>query len=170
MGLLDTLMGTKRPAAGTPDCSPEELRNRLLDLNRETAPWRVVDGTAGGVDLIAEWKIVDAQWYEIFAKAGLTRVFSIFLRLDSERLEVRAQDQEVRVECEAGVPTVSLSRQWSRGQTWSFSAGTAYGFTETLAPGQIYRYRFATEEIKGPIQEIVIGCGWTYKGVVFGKP
>jgi hypothetical protein len=56
------------------------------------------------------------------------------------------------------------------GQTWSFSAGTAYGFTETLAPGQIYRYRFATEEIKGPIQEIVNGCGWAYKGVVFGKP
>jgi hypothetical protein len=98
----------------------------------------------------------------------LTRVFSIFLRLDSERREVRAQDQEVRVEWDAGVPTVSFSRQW--GQTWSFSAGTAYGFTETLAPGQIYRYRFATEEIKGPIQEIVIGCGWTYKGVVFGKP
>ncbi len=170
MGLLDALTGTKRPAAGTPVCSPEELRNRLLDLNRETAPWRVVDGAAAGVDLIAEWKIVDAQWYEIFAKAGLTRVFSIFLRLDSERREVRAQDQEVRVEWEAGVPTVSFSRQWSRGQTWSFSAGTAYGYTETLAPGQIYRYRFATEEIKGPIQQIVNGCGWTYKGVVFGKP
>ena len=55
MGLLDTLTGIKRPAAGTPVCTPKELRNRLLGLNRETAPWRVVDGTAAGVDLIAEW-------------------------------------------------------------------------------------------------------------------
>ena len=170
MGLLDILTGTKRPTAGAPVCSREELRHRLLGLTRETAPWRVVDGAAAGVDLIAEWKLLDAQWYEIFAKAGLKRAFTIFLRLDAERREVRAQDQELRVEWEAGVPTLSFSKQWSRGQTWSFSAGTAYGFTETLAPGQIYRYRFATEEIKGPIQEIVNGCGWTYKGVVFGKP
>jgi phosphodiesterase/alkaline phosphatase D-like protein len=104
--------------------------------------------------------------------------------LDAESREVRAQDQEVRVEWEAGVPTLTLSKRWSRGQTWSFSAGTAYGFTETLAPGQIYRYRFASEEIKEPIQQArfaseeikepiqqaVTSCGWIYKGVVFGKP
>ena len=132
--------------------------------------WHVVDGTAAAVNLIAEWKIVDARWYEIFAKAGLKRAFRIFLRLDAERWEVRAQDREVRVEWKAGVPTLTLSKEWSRGQTWSFSAGTAYGFTETLAPGQIYSYRFATEEIKEPIQQAVIGCGWTYKGVVFGNP
>ena len=170
MSLLDLVTGTKRPAAGTPVCSAEELRNRLLGLNRETAPWQVVDGTAAGVDLIAEWKIVDARWYEIFAKAGLTRAFTISLRLDAERREVRARDQEVRVEWKAAVPTLTRSKEWSRGQTWSFSAGTAYGFTETLAPGQIYSYRFSTEEIKRPIQQAVTGCGWTYKGVVLGKP
>src|SRR5918994_6569054 len=102
MGLLDILTGTKRPAAGTPVCSPEELRNRLLGLDRETAPWRVVDGAAAGVDLIAEWKIVDAQWYEIFAKAGLTRTFSIFLRLDSERRGGGGQEQEGGVEWGGG--------------------------------------------------------------------
>lgn len=170
MGLLDFLTGTKHPAAGTPACSADELRTRLLDLNRETSPWRVVDGTGSGVDLIAEWKIVDAQWYEIFAKAGLKRAFTILLRLDAEQREVRALDQEMRVEWEAGVPTLTLLNQRTWGQTWSSSAGMAFGFTETLAPGQIYRYRFASDEIKGPIQETVTGCGWTYKGVVFGKP
>jgi outer membrane protein TolC len=170
MGLLDFLTAIKRPVAGTPVCSPEALRERLLGLNRPTAPWRVVDGAAAGVDLIAEWKIVDAEWYEIFAKAGLERVFSISLRLDPARQEVRAQDREWHVAWEAGVPTLALSARVSRGQTWSFSAGAAYGFTETLAPGEIYRYRFATEEIKRPLQDSVTGCGWTYKGVLFGKP
>ena len=170
MNLLDLVTGTKHPASGTPVCSPAELRKRLLSLNRETAPWHVVDGTAAAVDLVAEWKIVDARWYEIFAKAGLTRTFRVFLRLDAVRREVRAQDREVRVEWKAGVRTLTLSKEWSRGQTWSFSASAAYGFTETLAPGEIYRYRFASEEIKGPIQQGVTDCGWTYKGVVFGKP
>jgi hypothetical protein len=170
MGLLDFLTATKRPPAGTAVCSAEALRERLLELNRPTAPWHVVDGAAEGVDLIAEWKIVDAAWYEIFAKAGLERVFTISLRLDPARHEVRAQDREWRVAWEAGVPTLARSAEVRRGQTWSFSAGAAYGFTETLAPGQIYRYRFATEEIKAPLQEAVTGCGWTYKGVVFGKP
>jgi hypothetical protein len=170
MGLLDFLTGTKRPVTGAPACSAEELRNRLLALNRDTSPWRVIDGTAAGVDLIAEWKIVDAQWYEIFARAGLKRAFTILLRLDAERREVRAQDQEMRVEWEAGVPTLTLLHDRTWGQTWSAAVGTAYGITETLAPGQIYRYRFVSDEIKGPIQETVTGCGWTYKGVVFGKP
>jgi hypothetical protein len=168
MGLLDALTGTKHPPEGTPVCPPDVLRERLLALNRETAPWRVVDGSAENVDLIAEWKIVDATWYEIFAKAGMTRTFSIFLRLDPAQHEVHAQDREFEVTWEAGVPTLTLSAQAFRGQTWSFSAGAAYGFTETLAPGEIYRYRFSTDEIKTPIQDAVIACGWTYKGTVFG--
>ena len=48
-----------------------------MALNRPTSPWRVINGASEGVDLIAEWKIVDAEWYEIFAKAGLERVFTI---------------------------------------------------------------------------------------------
>ena len=116
-----------------------------------------------------EWKIVDAEWYEIFAKAGLERVFTIALRFDPARHEVRAQDRESQVSWEAGVPTLARSTRATPGQTWSVSAGAAYGFTETLAPGEIYRYRFATDEIKRPVQEAVTGCGWTYQGVVFGS-
>lgn len=41
--------------------------------------------------------------------------------------------------------------------------------TEDLTIGQQYKYFFKTDEIKKPIQEAVIACGWVYKGVVFGK-
>ena len=44
-----------------------------------------------------------------------------------------------------------------------------FGKAETFAPGQVYNYRFDTSEIKRPIQEAVTSCGWTYKGVAFGK-
>jgi len=56
-----------------------------------------------------------------------------------------------------------------RGQKQSIEFGKAYAFTETLAPGQVYNYRFDTRELKQPIQETVTSCGWTYKGVTFGK-
>jgi hypothetical protein len=169
MGLFDFLTSTKRPTAGTALQSADEVRKRLLGVNRPTAPYRVIDGASEGVDLIAEWKIVDASWHEIFAKAGLTKAFNIFLKLHPEEHEVRAVDREYTVSWSAGLPTVKLAASAFRGQTQSVEFGKAYGFTETLAPGQVYNYHFDTREIKKPLQEAVTSCGWTYKGVAFGK-
>ena len=65
----------KKPDKNTPVLSKDEVRQRLLALNRETAPYQIIDGSSENVDLISEWKIVDVQWYEIFAKANLTKIF-----------------------------------------------------------------------------------------------
>jgi hypothetical protein len=69
----------------------------------------------------------------------------------------------------AGVPTLSISRTSFKGQQSSVEFGSSYGFKEDLGIGQQYKYFFKTSEIKGPIQEAVIACGWVYKGVVFGR-
>ena len=71
----------------------QDLYARLMALNRPTAPYRIVDGRSENVDLIAEWKIVDAQWYQIFAKANLTKVFRIFLKFDPTRRDDCADRQ-----------------------------------------------------------------------------
>ncbi len=159
----------KKPDKNTPVLSASEVRQRLLTLNRETAPYQIMDGASENVDLIAEWKIVDAKWVEIFAKAKLTRVFRIYMKLDEAKHEVRAKDEEYTVEWKAGVPSLSMSVSKFQGQTTSIEFGTAYAFTEELKPGQVYKYRFSTNEIKKPIQETITACGWTYKGVAFGK-
>jgi hypothetical protein len=159
----------KKPASNVPALTPQEIVSRLLALNRPTAPYRIVDGRSENVDLIAEWKIVDAKWYEIFAKASLSKVFRIHLKLDPEKHELRAQDHEYTVEWRAGVPALSLAVSSFKGQMTSVEFGTAFAFTEELAPGQVYKYRFSTNELKKPIQETVAACGWKYKGVTFGK-
>jgi hypothetical protein len=169
MKVLDWLTGTKRPAAGVPAKTAAEVRADLLAVNRPTAPFIVRDGAAENVDLVAEWRIVDAKWYEIFAKAGLKRVFKILMKLDEQAKEVRAVDQEWSVEWRAGVPTTSLAAKAFRGQTKEFSFGTAFAFTEQGPYGEVYRYRFATEEIKTPLQEAVTKAGWVWRGVSFGK-
>jgi hypothetical protein len=167
--LLDFFTSTRRAAEGTPLCAPDEVRERLLALNRATAPYQITDGTDEGVDLIAEWKIVDAQWYEIFAKAGLKKVFKIYLKLDPNEHLLRASDREYEVAWEAGVPHLSLAASAFRGQIQSIEFGTAYAFTEEFQPGKVYNYRFSTKELKEPIQEAATACGWTYKGIAFGK-
>ncbi len=169
MGFLDKLSSTKRPQPGTTVAPASQVRVALMSLNRPSAPYQIVDGTSERVDLIAEWKIVDAQWYEIFAKAGLSKVFRIYLKLDETNHAVRASDREYSVSWSAGVPSLSLSVTAFKGQQQSIQFGTAYAFTEELEPGQVYNYRFDTREIKGPIQEAVTSCGWTYQGVAFGK-
>jgi len=169
MKLWDKLTSTRRPDEGAVALPAAEVRTRLLALNRPTAPWQIVDGSEEGVDLIAEWKIVDARWYEIFAKAGLEKTFRIRMKFDEGDHELRAKDEEYEVSWRAGVPSLSLAKSKTMGQTQSIQFGAAYGFTEELRPGEIYQYRFNTGELKGPIQEAVTACGWTYKGVSFGK-
>lgn len=168
--MFDFLTSTKRPASGAVALPKGEVLARLKALNRETAPWRIVDGSSDGVDLIAEWRIVDALWYEIFAKAGLTKVFRILLKLDEQAKHVRAQDREYEISWRAGIPSLSLAASGFKGQSTSVQFGSSYGFTEELSIGQQYKYAFKTSEIKTPIQEAVVACGWVYKGVVFGKP
>lgn len=168
--MFDFLTSTKRPAGGTPVLPAAEVVARLKALNRESAPWRIVDGSSEGVDLIAEWRIVDARWYEIFARAGLKKVFRIYMKLDDRARHVRAQDREYEVSWRAGVPFLAAAASGFKGQSTSIQFGSSYGFKEDLSLGQQYEYFFRTSEIKGPIQAAVVSCGWVYKGIVFGKP
>jgi hypothetical protein len=169
MALFDFLTSTKRPPSGTAVLAPDEVKKRLMNVARPTAPYRIIDGASENVDIIAEWKIVDASWYEVFAKAGLSKSFRILLKLHPEKNEVHAGDREYTVSWSAGVPTMKLAASAFKGQSQQVEFGKAYGFTEKLESGQIYNYRFDTSEIKKPLQEAVTSCGWIYKGVAFGK-
>ena len=169
MGIFNFITGSKSAPAGVPRQPKAALREALLGLNRDCAPWQVRDGEPEGVDLVAEWKIVDARWYEIFAKASLTKVFKVLMKFDEEKGEVRSVDQEWTVEWRAGVPTLKLSAEAFRGQKVEMSFGTAYAFKEDLEFGQVYEYRFKTAEIKAPLQEAAAKAGWGWKGVAFGK-
>ncbi len=162
-------MKTNQGNTGGMDASTQTVHDRIMALNRPSAPYQIVDGKAKGVDLIAEWKIVDAQWYEVFAKASLTKVFRIYMKFDPGKREVRAKDEELNISWKNGVPSLSVEASIFKGQKTSISFGTGYAFTENLTPGQVYKYKFNTNELKKPIQDAVTASGWKYKGVVFGK-
>lgn len=169
MGFFDFLSGRKRPKSGVVAVSPDALQAAILAVNRDTAPFQITKCTDGSCDLLAEWKIVDAKWYEIFGKAGLKKAFTVKMRLDADKSEVRAVDQDYTVSWKAGVPVMELQAAGFRGQKTEMSFGTAYAFTEEFKPGQVYNYRFNSAELKKPLQQAVTDNGWTWHGVSFGK-
>ncbi len=166
--MFDFLTSTRRPDRGTPVLTAKQVLARLKALNRRKVPWRVADGSDEGVDLIAEWRIADERWSEIFMEAGLRRVYKIHMRLDEAARQVRAQDRSYDVFWAAGVPTLLLARGF-RGQKWSKEFEATYTFGEGLQVEKESEWRFETSEMKKPLQEAVTACGWTYRGVVFGK-
>ncbi|MBU3971533.1 MAG: hypothetical protein KKG54_12085, partial [Alphaproteobacteria bacterium] len=128
MGLFDWMTGSKSAPPGAPRLAVPALREALLAVNRDTAPFIVRDGAPEGVDMVAEWRIVDADWYEVFARAGLKRVFKVLMKFDEAKGEVRAVDQSWEVEWRAGVPELSATAGGVRGQTWEKSFETVYAF------------------------------------------
>ena len=178
MKFFDWLTVTKRPAAGVPPKSVAEVRADLLAINRPTAPFIVRDGAPENVDLVAEWRIVDAKWYEIFAKAGLRKGFKVLMKLNEQESEVRPIDERRSIEWRAGLPnlswetsgpTLSWETEVSRGQNKEYSYGRAFAFTERGPFGEIYHYKFVSGEIKTPLQDAVTKAGWVWRGVAFGK-
>jgi hypothetical protein len=163
MGILDFLRGIKRPESDTPQLARDELQRRLLAMEHEQVPFTIHPDAES--DLVAEWRVVDASWYEIFAKAGLKQSHKIYLRLDESRHEVRALEESWEVEWEAGVPRLALSMQKQQGRTLgSRSFGTGYAFTgvNPLSFGEVYNYRFDVSEMKDPIIDTVLAGGWTW--------
>ena len=169
MGLFDWLTGNKPAPEGVKHQSEKMLRKSLMAVNRPKAPFRVRDGSAEGVDLVAEWKIVDAQWYEIFAKAGIKRVFKVLMKFDVAKGEVRAVEEEWSVEWRAGTPRLELAASAFRGRKWEKSFETVYAFREDGSFGKIYDYRFDTSEINDPLVEAAHAAGWGWRSVAFAR-
>jgi hypothetical protein len=170
VGLFDKLKGIKEPKEGVAPVPTEELKQKLLGLNDDQIPFRIdPSGGEDQGDLLAEWRIVDAQWYEIFAKAGLEKTHKIYLALNDKDKEVRVLEESWDLEWSAGVPKMTVSAEAFRGRTiGSKSFGTAYAWkgVNPLDYGQVYKYKFDVSEMKEPIAEIITGSGWSYRPVM----
>ncbi|MHA6798013.1 hypothetical protein [Bounagaea algeriensis] len=169
MGLLDFFRGIKRPDGDVPVLPPEQVRSALLGVNRPTAPFVVREGGDGEPDLVAEWRIVDAQWRQVFAKAGLSKAFRVSMRLDPENREVRAVDDERSVDWVSGVPHLSVKAEAFRGRKWESSWSSEHAFTEYGQFGEVYNYRFNTGELKKPLKNAVTRSGWTWRSAAFSE-
>ncbi|MDX3669897.1 hypothetical protein [Streptomyces europaeiscabiei] len=169
MGLFDKLTGTKRPADSVAPRSAAEIQAALLGLNSPDVPYVIRDGRAEGADLVAEWRILDPAWQTFFVRAQVSRIFQVRMRLVSEKNEVRSLDQQYEVTWVGDTPRLAIAAEAQRGQVqtvskrWTLGGGGDGGLEATEA------FRFDSSELKNPLQDTVLGAGWTWRGVITGK-
>lgn len=163
MGLMDSLRGIKRPDPGVSPVSKNELKEKIIGLGGKKIPFKITESDK--TDILVELKVVDAEWYEIFAKAGLEKTYQIYLLMDDNKSEVRALEKIGEVSWKKGVPTISFSKSSFQGRTIAYKEfGTSYAFKEPKPSsfGKIYEYSFDVNDVKNPLIEIVTSSGWSY--------
>ncbi|MFK4144666.1 hypothetical protein [Streptomyces sp. NPDC004065] len=148
--IRDKLTGTKYPDEGVGPLPHREVRAALLALNGPDVPYRVRDATpAERADLVAECAV---------------RRVSVRLRT---RMRLIPDEQEVRFLHERweNRPSDNARAQYGRGH-----APAVYRQWETeRGPDgtrrRVEAFRFDTREMTGPLQNAVLGAGWTWRGV-----
>jgi hypothetical protein len=137
--------------------SEEELCTAIKGINHLEAPVMVQER---GKKLVATWKYVDAKWWEVLAKAGLTKVYELHMKFDERKKEVVLIDVKKSVSWKAGPSEVRLWGGFFRGVEFSYEIGKRWGIKESFAPGGIYSYEFSPQEIKNPIMNSILRNGW----------
>ncbi len=172
------------PPPGMP-ADAARMYQALIDLNAADKPFRIIDGSAREVDLIAEWKLVDKSWWDYFRLAGVENIFLILIRLDVDNRQVFTRDEHYSVSWDAGAPLLSLMEElgsahmeasFFRGQTWGFQHEQEYTTKELLRvlkvlllewrwewPQPVYSFTFSSSVIKKPIQNAIRQCGWKHR-------
>ncbi|MEV7865272.1 hypothetical protein AB0P17_03995 [Streptomyces sp. NPDC088124] len=169
MGLFDKLTGTKRPADGVPPHSAADLHAALLALNHPDVPYVIRDGHEEGADLLAEWRVLDPAWQSFFVRTQVSRVFQVRMRLVPEKPEVRSLDQQYEVTWAGDTPTLTLAAGARRGQMQTVSKRWTLGGNKDNAPAATETFSFNSADLKTPLQETVLGAGWTWRGVITGR-
>jgi hypothetical protein len=139
----------------------EALRALLLAVNDWVdAPVQVAPRRGRADTLVLTWRYVDARWWERLARAGLTQLYELHVRLDDARHRATLIDVTKAVQWRAGPTEVRVRGGWFRGILFAVQVGRAWGIRENWAPGTIYDYRFLPAEIKQPVLNTLLRSGW----------
>lgn len=134
------------------------LREMILNINHLDAPVMIKEGKNGR--LIATWKYVNAKWWELFAKAGLQKVYELHLKIDPGKKSVTMIDIYKSVSWKAGPSQVRLRGGFFRGIATTYEIGKQWGIKENFELGKILDYKFNSKEIKYPIMNSILQNGW----------
>jgi len=144
--------------------SETELRAQVQAINEFDAPVMVEERKD---KLVATWKYVDAHWWELLAKAGLTKVYELHIKFDNAQHLVTLIDVTKSVSWRAGPTEVRLRGGFFRGIMLAYEIGKQWGIKENFELGKVYDYKFVPQEIKMPILNSILRSGWDVRFGIF---
>jgi hypothetical protein len=144
------------PGEGQP-ISEAALRAQVQAINELNVPVMVQER---GRTLAVTWKYVDARWWELFARAGLTKIYELHVKFDEARRRVTLIDVTKSVSWRAGPTKVQIAWIGFRGISFEVEIGQQWGIVENFQLGQVYEYRFSPQEIKTPVMNSILRSGW----------
>jgi hypothetical protein len=103
----------------------------------------VVTPTDSGFDVALD--IVNAQWYGVFNKAGLSKAYIHHVAVSDDGTYTITDDSR-EVEWVAGVPRASASASRQVGRVKEFGVQKVWAFDENGNFGTVVDYRFNSEE------------------------
>ena len=140
-----------------PTLSADELKASLLRVNDFDVPVSVEErkGT-----LVFTWKYLDARWWELMARAGMTSTYELHVKLNPNRRTATLIDVNKSVSWGVGPGDVRLRGGFFRGINMEVEIGRQWGIRENFQPGKIYDYKFTPMEIKAPVMNTILRSGW----------
>ena len=102
-----------------------------------------VTPTEAGFDVTID--VVDAQWYGLINKAGLTKTFVHHVRVGEDG-SYSITDDARELEWVAGVPRISATASRTVGRVKEISFRKTYALDENLQPAKVVDYSFNSEE------------------------
>ena len=161
----------RRPSRGTVPVEPDELKDRLLALNRSDVQYRLVPGKQ--CDLELEWDVVDTSWHNLFSKIKLNTVYRTRMLFVPARHEVRwcewLRSSGSFIGFRGWRPVFDFSWSLQVGYIDVVWKGRAYGVQAGFPPRveRVYDFSLNTVQVKRDISGVVMGSGWTFRPVIF---
>lgn len=159
--------------------SVEQLRERLLAVHGPDTPFEVRDGADRGVDLVAELRFSDLKWRGLFMEVGLDVVYTIRIRLDEGRHEVRTRGKTHSIVWKNGqARRRSMFRDFggidtNDGTKWGEPYGivkrASYRRVKGLTFEKLAEFSYRYQDLREPLERVVRASGWEWRHKTFGR-
>ncbi len=145
--------------------SLETIKEEIFLMNRKDLPFTVTEKSP--THFVVSWNYVDAKWWEVFRKAGMSGAYRLHIKLDPEKHEARLIDIKTNINWNAGPTGFHYRFSFFRGILMQVSIGKAWGIRENFELGKIYDFQFNNMEIKNPVFNTLLRAGWNVRFALY---
>lgn len=157
MDLITKVIWVFKPEAGITPVGEDQLRKEIMSINSYNVP---IMAQEKGKKIVLTWKYVDAKWWEILSKRGLTSVYKMIIKINDKKKTATLIDVYNSVSWGAGPTGVKIHMNFFRGIAMQYEIGKAWGIKENFSLGKLYDYKFDSSEIKDPVMNTILKRGW----------